>query len=71
MVNREPPAFPHPDAGGFLLPYARDGRNAILGAAGVAAIMALAVLAYVAADTLNVGAGRRWHGEAVADLHWP
>ena len=71
MSKSKTPGVPHPDAGGFLLPYARDGRNAILGAAGVAAVVTLAELADVAADTLDVGAGGRWHGEAIADLHRP
>ena len=70
MVNRKPPAFPHPDAGGFLLSYARDSRNAVLGAADIAAVVTQAVLAHVAADALDVGAGGRWHSEAVAHCHW-
>ena len=71
MVNREPPAFPHPDAGGFLLPNARDSRNAVLGAADIAAVVTQAVLAHVSTDTLYVGAGGRWHGEAIAHGHRP
>ncbi len=50
---------------------ARNGGHTFRCAAAVASVMTLAELADVAADALDVGAGGRRHGEAVADLHWP
>ena len=52
-----------------MLSNAGDGRNAGLGPTDVAPVVALAVLADVAANALDVGASGRGHGDLVADSH--